>query len=204
MRPITSPLLLASHNKGKLVEIRDLLKPYALEVISAAEKNVSEPEETGLTFAENAALKAHHSAQATGLISLSDDSGLSVVGLDGAPGIYSARWAGDAKDFAAAIQRVHAELEAKGINPEGAAASFICNLALAWPDGHIEHVEGEIKGTLTFPPRGNHGFGYDPIFIPEGYDVTFGEMDANTKHTISHRGRAFVLLDERLKQGKAA
>jgi XTP/dITP diphosphohydrolase len=203
MRPITSPLVLASHNKGKLVEIRDLLKPYALEVISAAEKNVSEPEETGATFAENAALKALHSAKSTGLIAFSDDSGLSVAGLNGAPGIYSARWAGEAKDFAAAMQRVHDELVAKGMNPQGAEASFICNLALGWPDGYVEHVEGEIKGTLTFPARGNKGFGYDPIFIPAGYDVTFAEMEPNTKHSISHRGRAFALLASRLSKEAA-
>ncbi|MBN8543746.1 MAG: RdgB/HAM1 family non-canonical purine NTP pyrophosphatase [Alphaproteobacteria bacterium] len=203
MRTISSPLLLASHNQGKLVEIRDLLKPYALEVISAAEKNVSEPEETGASFAENAALKALHSAKATGLIALADDSGLSVAGLDGAPGIYSARWAGERKDFAFAMQRVHDELAAKSIAPQGAAASFICNLALGWPDGYVEHVEGEIKGTLTFPPRGDKGFGYDPIFIPEGYDVTFAEMDANTKHRISHRGRAFALLAKRLAKEAA-
>lgn len=200
MRPITSPLLLASHNKGKLAEIRDLLAPFSLDVISAAEKYSEEPEETGLTFAANAALKAHYGAEKTGLIALSDDSGLAVAGLDGAPGIYSARWAGEQKDFALAMQRVHDELKAKGIDPQGAAASFICNLALAWPDGTIEHVEGEIKGTLTFPPRGDKGFGYDPIFIPEGYDVTFGEMDAHAKHAISHRGRAFELLAKRLEK----
>lgn len=200
MRPITSPLLLASHNKGKLVEIRDLLVPFSLSVISAAEKYSEEPEETGLTFAENAALKARYGAQKTGLIALADDSGLSVAGLGGAPGIYSARWAGETKNFATAMQRIHDELTAKGISPQGAEASFICNLALAWPDGHIEHVEGEIKGTLTFPPRGDKGFGYDPIFLPEGYDVTFGEMDTNSKHSISHRGRAFALLAKRLEK----
>ena len=203
MRPITSPLLLASHNKGKLAEIRDLLAPFSLDVVSAAEKYSEEPEETGLTFAANAALKAHYGAQATGLIALSDDSGLSVKALDGAPGIYSARWAGEEKDFAAAMQRVHDELTAKGIDPQGAAASFICNLALAWPDGHIEHVEGEIEGTLSFPPRGTKGFGYDPIFVPNGYDVTFGEMEPNTKHEISHRGRAFALLAKRLEKAAA-
>ncbi|MFZ4125518.1 MAG: RdgB/HAM1 family non-canonical purine NTP pyrophosphatase [Rickettsiales bacterium] len=203
MRAITSPLVLASHNQGKLVEIRDLLKPYALDVISAADKQVSEPEETGSSFAENAALKALHSARATGLIALADDSGLSVAGLDGAPGIYSARWAGERKDFTFAMQRVHDALDAKGIDPQGAEASFICNLALGWPDGVVEHVEGEIKGTLTFPPRGDKGFGYDPIFIPDGYDVTFAELDANTKHRISHRGRAFALLATRLAKEAA-
>lgn len=198
-RPITSPLVLASHNQGKLVEIRDLLKPFALEVVSAAEKKVNEPEETGTTFAENAALKAMHSAKATGLIALADDSGLSVAGLDGAPGIYSARWAGERKDFYAAMQRIHDELISNGINPQGAEASFVCNLVLGWPDGHLEHVEGAIQGTLTFPPRGHKGFGYDPIFIPAGYDVTFAQMDANIKHRISHRGQAFALLATRLK-----
>lgn len=202
MRPIASPLLLASHNKGKLAEIRDLLAPFGLDVISAAEKYSEEPEETGLTFEANAALKAIYGAKKTGLIALADDSGLSVEGLKGAPGIYSARWAGEAKDFSAAMQRVHDELKGKGINPQGAKASFICNLALAWPDGHVEHVEGEIKGTLTFPPRGAKGFGYDPIFVPEGYKETFGEMDTGEKHRISHRGRAFELLSKRL--GKKA
>jgi XTP/dITP diphosphohydrolase len=203
IRPITSPLVLASHNKGKLVEIRDLLAPFAMDVVSAGKRGVSEPEETGLTFAENAALKALHSAKATGLIALADDSGLSVEGLDGAPGIYSARWAGPTKDFHAAMQRVHDALLAKSISPQGAAASFICNLALGWPDGYTEHVEGEIKGTLTFPPRGTKGFGYDPIFIPHGYDVTFAEMEPNLKHRISHRGHAFALLAKRLAKEAA-
>jgi XTP/dITP diphosphohydrolase len=203
MRPITSPLVLASHNKGKLVEIRDLLTPYALEVVSAAEKHVSEPEETGDSFIANAELKALHSAHATGLIALADDSGLAVDELDGAPGIYSARWAGETKDFAAAMQRIHAELSAKGVTPQGAKARFVCALALGWPDGHCEHVEGIIEGTLTFPPRGEKGFGYDPIFIPEGYDVTFAEMEPNIKHSISHRGRAFALLSKRLAKEAA-
>lgn len=203
MRPITSALLLASHNKGKLVEIAELLAPFSLTVVSAAEKYQEEPEETGKSFAENAALKARYGAERTGLIALADDSGLSVAGLDGAPGIYSARWAGERKDFAAAMQRVHDELAARGVSPQGAKASFICNLALAWPDGEVEQFEGEITGTLTFPPRGANGFGYDPMFIPDGYDISFGEMDATEKHRISHRGRAFALLANRIAKAAA-
>jgi XTP/dITP diphosphohydrolase len=192
--PLTSPLVLASHNPGKLREIQALLDPLHIAVVSAAERGVEEPEETGASFAENAALKALHSARATGLAALADDSGLAVAALDGAPGIYSARWAGPSKDFTAAMKRVEESLRARGIKPNGAAASFICNLALAWPDGRVEQFEGEIAGTLTFPPRGTEGFGYDPIFIPAGGTVSFGEMEPAAKHRISHRARAFQKL----------
>ena len=196
---ITTPLVLASHNPGKLKEIRELLEPFGIAVASAAEYGVEEPEETGSTFAENAALKARHSARTTGLCALADDSGLSVAALDGAPGIYSARWAGAKKDFTAAMRRVEEELRARGVAPEGAEGAFICNLALAWPQGTVEQFEGEIKGRLTFPPRGAHGFGYDPIFIPEGGRASFGEMAPADKHRISHRARAFAKLMARLK-----
>lgn len=201
---LTTPLVIASHNPGKIREIRDLLAPFGATVASAAEYQVEEPEETGASFAENAALKARHSAQATGLCALADDSGLRVAALDGAPGIYSARWAGDAKDFSAAMQRVERELAACGVAPEGADAAFVCNLALAWPDGRVEQFEGEITGRLTFPPRGSQGFGYDPIFIPDGGRMSFGEMAPAEKHRISHRARAFQQLVARLALQEAS
>ncbi len=184
-------LVIASHNKGKVREIGELLEPLKIEVISAAELNLPEPEETGDSFQANAALKSLAAAQGSGLPSLSDDSGLVVPELGGAPGIYSARWAGPDKDFGVAIQRIQREL---GERAEGAAAYFVCVLSLAWPDGEEVSFEGQVHGTLTFPPRGEKGFGYDPIFIPRGYDVTFAEMDANDKHLISHRAEAFRLF----------
>lgn len=184
-------IVIASHNAGKVREFGALFAPLSIEAISAGDLHISEPEETGSTFAANAELKARHCFEASGLPALSDDSGLVIPALGGAPGIYSARWAGADKNFATAFARIEKELgEAKA--PLISPAYFICALCLVFPDGKTEHFEGRIDGALTFPPRGNHGFGYDPIFIPQGYDVTFGEMDANYKHTISHRALAFA------------
>ena len=191
---LNSPLVLASHNAGKLRELSVLLAPLGLTIITAAQFGVDEPEETGDSYAANAALKAHHSARATGHPALADDSGLSVAALGGAPGIYSARWAGASKDFYAAMQRVKHEIEQKGLVAEGQPASFHCALALAWPDGALLEVEGRVDGTLTFPPRGEKGFGYDPIFIPTGSRDTYGEIDPQHKESTSHRARAFAQL----------
>jgi len=187
-------LIVATHNPGKLREIVELLAPYGIHVSSAAERGLPEPEETGTTFLANAELKARAAALAAGVPALSDDSGLAVDGLDGAPGIYSARWAGPSKDFGAAMARVERELKERGTTNR--RAHFISALTLAWPDGHYESFEGRISGTLTFPPRGDRGFGYDPIFIPDGLQQTFGEMHEATKHRISHRARAFTQLVE--------
>lgn len=185
-------LIIASHNRGKVREIADLLQPFGVAVVSAAELGLPEPEETGSTFAENAALKARAAARASGLPALADDSGLVVHGLGGAPGIHSARWAETAagRDFTAAMQRVETELEGKSDR----SAHFVCALALAWPDGHVETFEGRVDGTLVWPPRGEHGFGYDPVFRPDGYEITFGEMEPDAKHAISHRADGFAKL----------
>jgi XTP/dITP diphosphohydrolase len=185
-------LVLASHNAGKLREIAALLQPLRIDVSSAAEHGLPEPEETGTSFVANAELKALASARGSGLPALADDSGLAVAALDGAPGIYSARWAGAEKDFAAAMTRIERELTATG--NEDRRAAFICALSLAWPDGHVESVEGRIDGTLVFPPRGTRGFGYDPIFVADGHTQTFAEIDPEEKHRISHRARAFAQL----------
>ena len=191
-RLIPGKLVLASHNAGKLKEIAPLVTPFGVEPISAGALGLPEPEETGDTFIANAALKALAAATATGLPALADDSGLTVVALGGAPGLYSARWAGEAKDFALAMARVEREWRDSGSNDRGAA--FVCALALACPDGHVETFEGRIFGELVFPPRGDRGFGYDPIFIPEGRQETFAEIDPAEKHAISHRARAFAQL----------
>jgi len=183
-------LAIATHNPGKLIEIAELLRPYGVETIGAAALGLPEPEETGATFEANARLKAVAAASVSGLPALADDSGLAVAALGGAPGLYSARWAGPKKDFAASIRRVERELAG---NPDR-RASFVAALALAWPDGHVETFRGEVHGTLVFPPRGTHGFGYDPIFVPEGGRQTFGEMAPAAKHAISHRARAFAKL----------
>jgi XTP/dITP diphosphohydrolase len=184
-----SRLVIASHNPGKVEEIAALLAPFAIGVVSAGALGLPEPEETGDSFEANAALKARASAEAGGLPALADDSGLVVPALGGAPGIYSARWAGPAKDFRDAMARVHREL---GDRDRG--ASFVAVLALAWPDGGMELFRGEVAGHLVWPPRGERGFGYDPIFVPEGHTLTFGEMDPVEKHQISHRARAFGKL----------
>ena len=182
-------LVVASHNPGKVVEITALLAPYRIAVLGAAELGLAEPAETGATFEANAALKARAAVDAAGLPALADDSGLVVAALGGAPGIHSARWAGPAKDFSSAMARVHREL---GGNDR--AASFVSVLALAWPDGEAALFRGEVPGRLAWPPRGGNGFGYDPIFIPEGYDTTFGEMPAEEKYRIDHRALAFAKL----------
>jgi XTP/dITP diphosphohydrolase len=185
-------LVVASHNQGKVREIEDLLAPYGLSVTGADALNLPEPEETGATFADNAILKAEAAMQGSGLLALADDSGLCVEALDGAPGIYSARWAGETKDFRFAMKRVEDALHALG-TPDP-RAYFVCVLALAAPGMATETFEGRVYGTLTFPPRGDRGFGYDPIFVPDGYTITFGEMDPARKHEMSHRAVAFRML----------
>jgi len=200
-RPITGRLVIATHNKGKLVEMRELLGRYGVEAVSAHELNLAEPEETGTTFSANARLKAHAAAQAAGLAAFADDSGLVVDALDGAPGIYSARWAGPAKDFRPAMEKVEGMLrERDAFTPERRKAHFLSVLCVAWPDGHVEEFEGRVDGTLIWPPRGNQGFGYDPMFLPDGFDRTFGEMSRDEKHgndrPLSHRARAFLKLAE--------
>ncbi len=183
-------LVIASHNAGKVREIGALLAPFAIEAISAGTLGISEPEETGATFVANAELKARHSMEASGLPALADDSGLVVPAIGGAPGVYSARWAGPDKNFALAFERIHRELAERNAL-QNSEAYFACVLSLCLPNGNVHSFEGRIDGTLTFPPRGERGFGYDPIFIPRGYDVTFAELDANEKNRISHRARAF-------------
>src|SRR5580693_5203326 len=175
-------LVIASHNAGKIVEIAALLAPYRVDAVGAAELNLAEPEETGLTFEANAALKAHAAASVAGLPALADDSGLVVPALGGAPGIYSARWAGPDRDFSMAMERVNREL-----GDRDRAASFVSVLALAWPDGVEALFRGEVHGRLSWPPRGDNGFGYDPIFVPDGYETTFGEMAPEEKYRIDHR-----------------
>jgi XTP/dITP diphosphohydrolase len=184
--PITE-LVIASHNAGKAREIAALLAPYDIKTISTGELGLPEPEETGKTFVENAVIKAQAAAERSGLVALADDSGLSVAALGGAPGIRSARWAGAARDFRAAMERVERELG----KAADRSASFVCCLCLAWPDGEYRCFEGRCDGTLVWPPRGDHGFGYDPIFQPRGHGETFGEMAPEEKHAISHRTRAF-------------
>lgn len=200
-------LVIATHNAGKLAEFRDLLRPYGVAVLSAGELGLPEPEETGTSFAANARLKAEAAAKGAGLPALADDSGLCVAALDGAPGIYSARWAGPDKDFAGAMARIDALLRERGAVTEAARrAHFTAALALAWPDGRLEVTEGHVHGTIVEPPRGRRGFGYDPAFLPDGHDRTFGEMSAEEKHGIpadggealSHRARAFQALAARL------
>ncbi|MFM2043745.1 MAG: hypothetical protein RLY86_2321 [Pseudomonadota bacterium] len=186
-------LVIASHNKGKVREIADLLGPFVARFPSAGDLSLPEPEETETTFIGNAVLKARAAAMGSGLPALADDSGLWVDGLNGDPGIYSARWAGPTKDFALAMEKVRLALEASP-DRRGDRGKFVCALALAWPDGHVEAVEGYSHGTLTFPPRGNRGFGYDPIFIPDGHTVTYAELDPDQKHAISHRADAFRQL----------
>jgi XTP/dITP diphosphohydrolase len=183
-------LVIASHNAGKVREIGELLAPWRTAVVSAAELGLPEPEETGATFFANAELKARAAADASGLPALADDSGLEVAALGGAPGIYSARWAGPAKDFVHAM----AEIERRLGSQADRSARFVCALTLAWPDGHVESFLGKVDGTLVFPPRGTRGFGYDPIFQPLGSDATFGQMDPDAKHRISHRADAFRQL----------
>ena len=183
-------LVIATHNPGKRAEIAALLAPFGVGAIGAAELGLPEPEETGTTFESNAALKALAAANASGFPALADDSGLVVPALDGAPGVYSARWAGPGRDFARAMTLVEERLAERSDR----RALFVAALALAWPDGHVECFRGEAHGALVFPPRGNRGFGYDPIFLPEGGTLTFGEMAPEEKHAISHRADAFRKL----------
>lgn len=186
-------LVLASHNAGKLAEIRDMLAPCGFEVVSAGDLDLPEPEETGTTFEENAELKARAAAEASGLPALADDSGFCVAALDGAPGVYSARWAGPEKDFALAMRNVEEKLQAAGAADDAQrTASFVAVLCLAWPDGEVALYRGEVSGTCVWPPRGSHGFGYDPMFRPEGEKRTFGEMTLAEKKALSHRARAFA------------
>lgn len=199
----TRTIVVASHNAGKIREIRDLIGPLGFEAKSAADLNFIEPDETGTTFEENAAIKALASAKAAGLPALSDDSGLVIDALGGAPGVYTANWAekeDGSRDFAMAMDKVEKALSEKGATtPAGRTARFVSVLCLAWPDGHTEMFRGEIDGTVVWPPRGSQGFGYDPVFQPEGHAVTFGEMSAEQKHgwkpgqaqALSHRARAF-------------
>jgi len=189
-------LVVASHNAGKVREILELLAPFGFDVKGAAELGLPEPEETGSTFAENAILKARAAMEATGLPALADDSGLAVFALDGAPGIYSARWAGADKNFAEAMASVERRLRETGSTDR--SAKFVCALALAEPQGGMRIFEGEVHGALTFPPRGTKGFGYDPIFIADGMQETFGEIEPSHKHAISHRARAFATLKDYL------
>ena len=187
-------LVVASHNPGKVREIEDLLRPFGIVTTGAGALRLAEPEETGSSFDDNAILKARAAANASGLPALADDSGLAVAALDGAPGLYSARWAGPDKDFRAAMARVESELKRK--RAKDTSAKFVCVLALAEPNGAVETFTGEVHGTLTFPPRGSRGFGYDPIFVMDGMTETFGEIDPALKHSISHRAKAFEALLE--------
>ncbi len=201
-RRLVGRIVAATHNKGKLAELRDLLAPHGVQVASASELGLAEPEESGDTFVANALIKARAATAGARLPALSDDSGICVVGLGGEPGVYSARWAGASGDFGPAMARIQRELEARAA-PKPWRAYFVSALALAWPDGHVETFEGRVDGHLTFPPRGTAGFGYDPIFIPDGHVRSFGEMTASEKHGIpadgslalSHRARAFQQLE---------
>jgi XTP/dITP diphosphohydrolase len=203
-RRIKGRLVIATHNPGKLAEMRELLAPHGVEAISAGDLGLAEPEETGDSFVANARIKATAAAKAAELPAFADDSGLSVDALDGAPGIYSARWAGENKDFTAAMTRIERLLQERGATQEQErSAHFVSALCVAWPDGHLEEVEARVDGTLVWPPRGTAGFGYDPMFLPDGHGRTFGEMSSIEKHGLpplgkglSHRARAFVKLAE--------
>lgn len=202
-------LVVASHNKGKIREINELLGPYGFEVMSAAELDLPEPDETGVTFEENAEIKAVAAATAAGIPALADDSGFCVAALDGDPGIYSARWAGPDKDFAMAMRTIEEKLQSLGAStPEQRRGSFVAVLCLAWPDGDKAFFRGEVEGDVVWPPRGTQGFGYDPVFQPDGHARTFGEMTSEEKHgwsgtgpALSHRARAFRLFAENCLKG---
>jgi XTP/dITP diphosphohydrolase len=203
-RQITGKLVIATHNPGKLAEMRELLAPRGVEAVSAGELGLHEPEETGNTFQSNAKIKASAAARAAQLPAFADDSGIVVDALNGAPGIYSARWAGPNKDFNAAMAQTERLLRERGATtPDQRGAHFVSALCVAWPDNHLEEVEARVDGTLVWPPRGTAGFGYDPMFMPNGFDRTFGEMTSIEKHGLpplglglSHRARAFVKLAE--------
>lgn len=203
--PGSQRLVIASHNPGKVREIDELLEPLGYQVMSAGEAGAPEPEEPGESFAQNALIKAEACARATSLMSLADDSGIEVDALGGAPGIYAARWAGPERNFRAAMERVERELAAAGASaPQHRRANFTCALCLAIPEESYHIFIGRVFGTLVWPPRGERGFGYDPMFVPRGYDHTFGEMDPAEKHRISHRAAAFARLLAYLKRGKIA
>lgn len=201
-RRLSGKIVIATHNSGKLREMRELLAPYGIEAVSAGELHLAEPDETGLTFIANAYIKAKAACDASGLPAFSDDSGLCVEALNGDPGIYSARWAGPEKDFSAAMAKIEAELAKKEAKePSQRRAHFISALSIVWPDGEQIEVEGRVDGTLVWPPRGDAGFGYDPMFLPDGHSRTFGEMTSIEKHGLpplglglSHRARAFTML----------
>jgi len=203
-RRITGRLVIATHNPGKLAEMRELLAPHGIDATSAGELKLQEPDETGMSFRDNARIKAEAAARATGLPAFADDSGLAVEALGGAPGIHSARWAGPDKDFRGAMQRIEDKLRQRGATaPQRRKAHFVSALCVVWPDGHIEEFEARVDGTLVWPPRGDKGFGYDPMFLPDGHSRTFGEMDSMEKHGLpprgkglSHRARAFMKLAE--------
>jgi XTP/dITP diphosphohydrolase len=203
-RRITGRLVIATHNPGKLAEMSELLAPYGIDAVSAADLKIAEPDETGKTFRANARIKAVAAANATQLPAFADDSGLCVDALDGAPGIFSARWAGETKDFKSAMARIERLLQERGAKDSSQRkAHFVSALCVAWPDGHLEEVEARVDGTLVWPPRGEAGFGYDPAFLPDGHTRTFGEMTGIEKHGLpplglglSHRAKAFVKLAE--------
>ena len=203
-RKLSGRIVIATHNPGKLAEMRELLAPHGIEAVSAGELGLGEPDETGDTFLANARIKAVAAAEAAQLPAFADDSGIVVHALDGAPGIYSARWAGPGKDFTAAMTRIERLLQERGaVSADKRTAHFVSALCVAWPDGHVEEVEARVDGILVWPPRGTAGFGYDPMFLPDGHDRTFGEMTSIEKHGLpplglglSHRARAFVKLAE--------
>ena len=203
-RRIAGRLVIATHNPGKLAEMRELLAPYGIDAISAGELQLKEPDETGMTFRDNARIKAQAAVGAAGLPAFADDSGLAVDALDGEPGIHSARWAGPDRDFQRAMETIEEKLAERRANtPDRRKAEFVSALCVAWPDGHTEEFEARVAGTLVWPPRGDRGFGYDPIFLPDGHERTFGEMSSEEKHGLpphgsglSHRARAFLTLAE--------
>jgi XTP/dITP diphosphohydrolase len=203
-RHLSGRLVIATHNPGKLAEMRELLAPYGIDAISAGELGLPEPDETGMSFRDNARIKAQAAAKAASLPAFADDSGLVVDALGGEPGIYSARWAGPDKDFFRAMKMIDDKLRDRGATtPDQRKAHFVSALCVAWPDGHVEDFEARVDGTLVWPPRGEKGFGYDPMFLPDGYTRTFGEMSSEEKHGLpprglglSHRARAFVMLAE--------
>ena len=203
-RRIAGRLVIATHNPGKLAEMRELLAPYGIDAISAGELQLKEPDETGMTFRDNARIKAQAAVGAAGIPAFADDSGLAVDALDGEPGIHSARWAGTDRDFQRAMETIEEKLAERRANtPDRRKAEFVSALCVAWPDGHTEEFEARVAGTLVWPPRGDRGFGYDPIFLPDGHERTFGEMSSEEKHGLpphgsglSHRARAFMKLAE--------
>jgi XTP/dITP diphosphohydrolase len=189
-RRLSGKVVLATHNAGKLKEMQALLAPYSIAVVSAGDLGLPEPAETGTMFSENAGIKARAAASASGLPAIADDSGLCVLALDGAPGLFTADWCGTPRNYVAGMERLRFELARRGHEPDGARAHFVSSIVVAWPDGQEEVFEGRVHGALAFPPRGDNGFGYDPCFTPGGEDRTFGEMSADDKKQHSHRARA--------------